>query len=168
MKLTITEAQNFDTKRDGSPMTDSRGRAQYRCVIKTVEKGDQRIGGFSYKELKPGDVIDADLKTEMYQGQSQLKFFIVTKPQEAVQVARNNSDVLAELKNQTALLNLILGTTDSIKMAISTHQTISAMAPKSIQPNFDSVIDTTDSDIGDLPSDSLEVDDEWDFGQVGG
>lgn len=162
MKLTIAEAQNFATKKDGSPMTDSRGKAQFRCVIKTVEKGEQRIGGFSYTELKAGEVIEADLKTEMYQGQPQLKFSIVTNPQRAVEASRNNSDILTELKNHTAHLKLILGVMEGIKMGISTHQTIAAMSPKSITPNFEPV----DPEIGELPSDSLEVEDEFDFGKI--
>lgn len=156
MKLTITEARCYDKKKDGSALTDKNGRQKYRCVIKTTEKGNELLSGFTFKPLKAGDVIEAEVKEEEYQGQKRLAFSIVpTKNAPAESPA-----VLAEMKLQTAILKDIANRVEAIYLSISTHQTIASIGKKPAPE---------DEYSGDQPGDfdSAPSADEDDYGPLG-
>lgn len=145
MKLTITEAQNYDKKKDGTQLVDRRGRQQFRSRIKTVEKGNEWLTGFVYKALNAGDVIDAEVKSEMYQGNPQLRFEVKVAPSQQAEAAQSNTSVLSELRAHTVFLKQILDKMDGIYMSISTHQTIDAMRKKApVAPSAPSVDDIED------------------------
>lgn len=163
MKLTITEAQNYDKKKDGSQLVDRRGRQQFRSRIKTVEKGNEVLTGFVYKPLNAGDVIEADVKTEMYQNAPQLRFEIKVAPSQQVEATRSTTEVLSELRAHTVFLKQILDKMEGIYMSISTHQTIEAMRKKvPVAPPAPSVDDIEDR-IESEPA-AQEVSGEDDYG----
>lgn len=159
-KLTITEAYNDDKKRDGSQILDNRGRQKYRSRIKTSEKGEAFLTGFVYKPLMAGQVIEADVIQEEYNGQPQLRFTLKQTPQEKIQ-STNTGEVLTEMKTHTVFLRQILGTLEDIRIALATHKTIESM--KKPEPAKDP-LDTFDENIGELPTDAMPVLDEDDFG----
>lgn len=130
MELTITSVQNYDMDKKGNLIKDNKGVQKYRSVIKTNEKGNDFLTGFVYRPLNVGDVIDATITQEQYNGMTQLRFAINPKARNMAQAAQSTSDVLSELKNHTVFLKGILDRVEAIHMAISTHQTIENLKPK--------------------------------------
>lgn len=163
MKLTVTSAQNYGTKKDGTQMVDNKGNQKYRSVIKTVERGEEMLSGFVFKPINVGDILEAAIKPEIYNGVSRMTFSITPTTQEKVQGAQTG-DVIAEMKNHTVFLRQILATLESIQMSLSTHQTIEAMRKPT--PPVKDPLDTFDENIGDLPTEGLAVLDEEDFGNT--
>lgn len=143
MKLTITQVENHDKKKDGTPITDNKGRPKFRYSIKAVEKGNEYLTGFGYKPLNVGEVIEAEVSTKEYMGKSQLNFEIKAAGKEMAQAGEHTSAVLSEMKTHTVLLKDIVDKLESIYMSISTHQTIEAIKSKK-RPEaatHDSVVD---------------------------
>lgn len=160
-KLTVTSATNYDKKKDGTPMLDNKGRQKYRSVIKTVERGEEMMSGFVFKPIQAGEVIEAELKPETYNGVTRMSFSIVTPASEVARAAGNDSAVISELKNHTVLLKNIHNTLEDIRIAFSTHSTIEAMRkgePQVIVTTFD------EQNIGEFPTEAMPVLDEEDFG----
>lgn len=157
MKLTLTQAYNDDKKKDGSPILGKNGQQKYRARIKTVEKGDEWLTGFVFKPLNKGDVIEAEVKSGIYNNAPQLTFDIVTKPQSAAPAYM--PEVLSEMKNHTVFLKNILSEIQRIGMSISTHQTIQAIKG----PTYTSGA-TTDAAVGDFMTEGTPVLSEDDYG----
>lgn len=158
MKLTVTSATNYDKKKDGGEMRDSKGNKKYRSVIKTVEKGEETLSGFVFKPLNAGDIIEAELKPETYNGQTRMTFNITQSGAEKVQGVETGL-VLAEMKNHTVFLKQILSAVEGIHMSLSTHQTIEAIKkPSTILTAFD------EENIGEFPTEAMPVEGEDDFG----
>jgi hypothetical protein len=163
MKLTVTSAQNYDKKKDGTAMLDGKtGRQKYRSVIKTVERGEEMLSGFVFKPIKAGDVIEADLKPDTYNGVTRMQFSIIQTTQEKVQGAQTG-EVIVEMKNHTVFLKQILTTLEDIRIALATHQTIESMKKPPTAPTKEP-LDTFDENIGELHTEALPVLDEEDFG----
>lgn len=74
-QLTITRISSTDKKKDGSILEGKFG-TYFRVGIQTEEYGDQWLNGFSNRvpEYAVGDVIEAVVTTEEWQGKEQLKF----------------------------------------------------------------------------------------------
>lgn len=140
MKLTLTYAENHDKKKDGTPITDNKGRAKFRYSIKAMEKGNEYLTGFGYKPLNVGEVIEAEVTTKEYMGKPQLNFEIKAAGKEIAQAGENTSAVLSELKTHTILMKEILDKLDSVYMSISTHQTIEAIRSKKSVATHENVI----------------------------
>ena len=65
MKLTLTYAGRFTTKKDGSPLIGKNGRPYTSLRIKANEYGDKYISGFESaetKDWKAGDTVEADVE----------------------------------------------------------------------------------------------------------
>lgn len=165
-KLTITSVQNYDKKKDGSPITDNKGRPKFRSVIKTVEKGETQLTGFGYKELEAGQVIEAEITTEQYNGNTQYKFDIKPDMGNVSRAAANTSNVEAELRNHTILLKQILTVLEGIQMSQSTHQIIESLkTPQKVSEKApESSMEELEAEFGEIPVESLEVKGENDFG----
>lgn len=158
-KLTITSATNYDKKKDGQPIIDNKGIQKYRSVIKTVEKGEEFLSGFTYAPLQAGQVIEADIKIETFQGQDKMVFNIKDTQKAGVSSAQANSETTQELKNHTVLLKQILNAAESMSMSLATHQTIESMNKRDVVvTSFD------EENIGEFPTEALPVLDEEDFG----
>lgn len=79
MELKITSVQHYTTKKDGSPLIDKRGKPYQRAVIKTEQTGTEFVSGFVYEPLKEGQVIEANVIDDTYNGKLQKKFSIISK-----------------------------------------------------------------------------------------
>lgn len=161
MKLTVNQATNYDKKKDGGLITDNRGKQKWRTVIKTNEYGDEFLSGFVYRPIQVGDVIEAEIKTETYNGAEKKVFSIVTPTAQKAEATQSSSDILSEMKTHTVLLKEILNKAEGIYMSISTYQTI-----ESIKKPASSVV----PEVADLPlmtyPEAQEVSGENDFGNM--
>lgn len=138
MQLTITDVRSYHTKKDGSALIDRKGNPYIRTQIKTIEKGNEMLSGFVYQELKVGDVIEAKVETETYQGQPQLRFSIAPNMQRVAAGAENTSAVLAELKSQTAMLREIENSLSTFINGLTTEKLIADItSPKVPEPETD-------------------------------
>lgn len=170
MQLTITQVQNYDKKKDGSQILDNKGRPKYRSVIKTTEKGDQFLTGFVYKPLNVGDIIEAKVTEDVYNGNTQLRFDVIPDFKQQGQGAQSNSDVLAELRTHTVLLRDIGKTLEGMGMALSTHQTIESLKSNQARPSTASPL-TPDqewtAELVESAEDAMTVGGEDDYGNGG-
>lgn len=162
MKLTVTKAYNDDKNKAGVPYLTKTGKQQYRSRIQTVERGEEWLSGFVFKQLQAGEVIEADLTNDPKYG---MQFRIAANPAAMAGAAQSDSAVTAELKNHTIFLKQILTTLEGMAMSMATHQTIEAIkkpAP-AVAPVL-APVDTFDEGLGEIQTDALEVSDEDDFG----
>ena len=141
MKLTITQATNYDKKKDGQQILDNRGKQKYRSVIKTVEHGEEFLSGFVYNPLKQGDVVEALIEEEMYNGKKNLKFTLAPRAKEG-----GNPDILSEMKTHTIVLRAIHEELERITNVLSTNQHIADMKKTPSTPSVDVWIEKGDAE----------------------
>ncbi len=157
MTLTITDAQNYSTKKDGSPILDREGKQKYRSRIKTVEKGDTWLTGFVYRELNAGDVIDAKIEIEEYQGAEQLRFSVIPNKTAQAQATQEKIDERVEKESTLVLLRTISESVQKIERHLITEGHIQAIKKP------EEVVQITEEDLGE-EFDIFAKDDLPDFG----
>lgn len=159
--LTVVEAKNYSTKADGTPLVGQWG-PYFRSVIK-VNEYTEPLSGFPKHEIRAGQVLEAVVTKETYNGREQLKFKVTKSsggnahaaPAKAVQAPA--TDLVRAIDTQTSLLRDILNRMEAMYLTFSTVQTLAPKKKKAVapieEPDPDEIrlmdADTDDEDEGD-------------------
>ncbi len=135
MQLTINSVTHYAEKKDGTPLVDKRGKPYQRAVIKTKETGTDFLSGFVYQPLKEGQVIEAEVKEEEYNGKMSKKFHIVSKDkQEAEKTERALVYLSRNVDASLATGQMILGEIKTLIKRLETKGILDSDINKGSRP----------------------------------
>lgn len=162
--LTVIEADNKDKKRDGTPYVGKYGPFFYSTI--RVNELAYPLKGFPKHAVRPGDVIEADVTEEEYNGKTEYKFKIlkskgnaagarsVTPPATAPTA---NDATVAILREQLSVHRMILDKIEAMYLTMSTVQTM--RINKKQRGDAGSSVDASDEEEFGIPGDDIDFGD---------